>query len=46
MAGGDNAGKANFMDIAEGWTMTLRLYLPTQAYFSGEWKKPELRGAN
>jgi len=46
VVGGDNAGKANFMDIAEGWTMTLRLYLPTQAYFSGEWKKPELRGAN
>ena len=46
VAGGDNAGKANFMDISEGWTMTLRLYLPTQAYFSGEWKKPELRGAN
>ena len=32
----------NSMDIFEGWNFTLRMYLPTAGYFSGEWKQPEL----
>jgi len=30
------------MDIFEGWSLALRIYEPTKAYFDGEWVMPEL----
>ncbi len=39
--GGDK-GVANYMDVFDGWNFVLRIYEPTQAYFSGEWVRPEL----
>ena len=39
--GGDK-GAANYMDIFENWNLSLRIYEPTEAYFSGEWVMPEL----
>ena len=39
---GEGEGRPNFMDIKEGWNFTLRLYLPTEAYFQGAWPLPEL----
>jgi hypothetical protein len=30
------------MDIYEGWNFALRIYEPTEAYFNGEWARPEL----
>ena len=39
--GGDKNAK-NYMETFDGWNFTLRLYQPTEAYFNGEWVKPEL----
>ena len=39
--GGDE-NAINYMDIFEGWNITLRIYEPTEAYFNGEWVMPEL----
>lgn len=39
--GGDE-NAVNYMDIFEGWNITLRIYEPTEAYFNGEWVMPEL----
>jgi hypothetical protein len=39
--GGDN-NSVNYMDIFEGWNFALRIYEPTEAYFNGEWVRPEL----
>jgi len=39
--GGDK-GAVNYMDIFENWNVSLRIYEPTEAYFSGEWVMPEL----
>ena len=35
----------NYLDIFPGWNFTLRLYLPTEAYFDGSWVRPELEPA-
>ena len=40
--GGDKKAK-NYMEIFDGWNFTLRLYQPTEAYFNGQWVKPELK---
>ena len=40
--GGDKNAD-NYMETFEGWTITLRIYRPQEAYFNGEWKKPELK---
>ena len=32
----------NYMEIFEGWNITLRIYLPEPAYFDEGWTKPEL----
>jgi len=40
--GGDE-NASNYMEIFPGWNFTLRLYEPTQAYFNGSWKIPELK---
>ena len=40
--GGDKNAK-NYMETFEGWTITLRIYRPTEAYFNGEWTLPELK---
>ncbi len=40
--GGDK-NTINYMETFKGWTLTLRLYRPTAAYFNGKWKKPELK---
>ena len=32
----------NYMDVFEGWNITLRIYEPTEDYFNGEWVMPEL----
>jgi len=42
--GGDKDTK-NFMEIFPGWNFTLRMYQPTEAYFNGQWIKPELKTA-
>jgi hypothetical protein len=39
--GGDKK-EDNYLDIFEGWNFTLRMYQPTEAYFNGSWKMPEL----
>ena len=39
--GGDK-DVVNYMDIFEGWNLSLRLYEPTEAYFNGDWVMPEL----
>ncbi len=39
---GGDSNAINYMDIFEGWNMTLRIYEPTEAYFNGEWEMPEL----
>lgn len=43
--GGDE-NAINYMDIFEGWNITLRIYEPTEAYFNGEWVMPELELAD
>ena len=40
--GGDKNAK-NYMETFDGWNFTLRMYQPTEAYFNGTWKKPELK---
>lgn len=40
--GGDKNAD-NYMEIFKGWNFSLRLYQPTEAYFDGTWKKPELK---
>ena len=40
--GGDKNAK-NFMETFPGWNFSLRLYQPTEAYFNGQWVKPELK---
>lgn len=42
--GGDEAAP-NRVDIFEGWNFVLRLYVPTEPYFSGAWTRPELQAA-
>ncbi|NQZ54199.1 MAG: hypothetical protein HRT93_08110, partial [Piscirickettsiaceae bacterium] len=39
--GGDKNAN-NYMETFEGWTATLRIYRPKEAYFNGEWTVPEL----
>jgi hypothetical protein len=39
--GGDEDA-VNYVDVFEGWNITLRIYEPTEAYFNGEWVMPEL----
>ncbi len=39
--GGDK-GAVNYLDIFAGWSLMLRIYEPTDAYFSGDWVMPEL----
>jgi hypothetical protein len=39
---GGDAKADNYMEIFEGWTFILRMYLPTDAYLDGTWKRPEL----
>lgn len=39
--GGDKSA-ANYIDIYDTWNMVLRLYESTEAYFNGEWVRPEL----
>jgi hypothetical protein len=39
---GGDTDAVNYMDIFEGWNITLRIYEPTEAYFNGEWVQPEL----
>ena len=39
--GGDE-NAVNYMNVFEGWNITLRIYEPTEAYFNGEWVMPEL----
>ena len=39
--GGDK-NATNYMDIFEDWNFILRIYEPTDAYFNGEWVRPEL----
>jgi hypothetical protein len=39
--GGDKNAK-NYMETFDGWNFTLRMYQPTEAYFNGQWVKPEL----
>lgn len=39
--GGDKTAP-NYMDIFDGWNFALRIYEPTEAYFNGEWVRPEL----
>lgn len=43
--GGDKDA-VNYMDIFEGWNITMRIYEPTEAYFNGEWSMPELELVN
>lgn len=40
--GGDKDA-VNYMDIFEGWNVVLRIYEPSEAYFNGEWTRPELK---
>jgi hypothetical protein len=40
--GGDKNTK-NYMETFDGWNFTLRMYQPTEAYFDGQWTKPELK---
>lgn len=37
--GGDKDAD-NYLDIYEDWNYTLRLYLPQEEYFEGEWEEP------
>ncbi len=39
--GGDKNAD-NYMETFDGWNITLRIYLPEEAYFNGDWVKPEL----
>jgi hypothetical protein len=39
--GGDE-NAVNYMDIFDGWNFSMRIYEPTEAYFNGEWVRPEL----
>jgi hypothetical protein len=39
--GGDKNSK-NYMEAFPGWNFSLRMYQPTEAYFNGQWVKPEL----
>jgi hypothetical protein len=39
---GGDGDAVNYMDIFDGWNITLRIYEPTEAYFNGEWVMPEL----
>jgi hypothetical protein len=39
--GGDK-NAANYLDTFKGWNFILRMYQPTEAYFDGSWKVPEL----
>ena len=41
--GGEKKKKKNRMDIMPGWNIALRLYQPTEAYFSGTWSVPTLK---
>ena len=43
--GGDKKAK-NYMETFKGWTIALRIYRPTKAYFNGEWTLPKLKMVN
>lgn len=38
--GGDESAD-NYLEIFDDWQYTLRLYLPTEDYFNGNWEAPE-----
>jgi len=40
---GGNKTATNYMETFDGWNITLRIYRPTEAYFSGKWKLPKLK---
>ena len=40
---GGDAYADNYMETFEGWSFILRMYQPTEAYFDGSWKRPELK---
>ena len=42
---GGEKSAPNYMDIYAGWNFTLRIYEPTEAYFNGDWVRPELQPA-
>ena len=39
---GGDPNADNYMEIFDGWNFGFRLYQPTEDYFNGNWKKPEL----
>ena len=39
---GGEKDAVNYMDIFDGWNVALRIYEPTEAYFNGEWVRPDL----
>ncbi len=39
--GGDTTAD-NYLDVFDGWNFILRMYEPTDTYFNGSWKVPEL----
>ena len=39
---GGDANADNYLDTFEGWNFILRMYQPTEKYFDGSWKVPEL----
>jgi len=41
---GGDSNASNHMDVFEGWNFVLRMYAPTQDYFTGKWTRPELAG--
>jgi hypothetical protein len=40
--GGDKKAE-NYLEIYDGWTAVLRMYMPTDKYFNKSWKRPELQ---
>ena len=42
---GGNPNADNYLDTFEGWNFILRMYKPTEEYFEGSWKVPELNQA-
>lgn len=40
--GGDETAD-NYLEIFDDWQYTIRIYLPTEEYFNGNWKVPEIK---
>lgn len=40
---GGNKNAKNYLETFDGWNFTLRMYEPMEAYFNGQWVKPELQ---